>query len=501
MDRLRTLYAQWLSRWLSIVVGAVIAAGVCLPVGATEVRAASIPTTTVVTGPAQPTDLPDLVLVTVQVTPAPQEQDGFIPGVAVLEGDRHIGGGALGPDGSLVTEIAVGPGSHVIHAVFPGFNDFDASQSDPVTIEVGSATATTLTSSLQPALQTQDVTYTATVAGKFGPRGPSDPPVGGTLTITDTSTSTVLGSIDVTAETRTLAITTKLPIGSHALEAVYSGAGLFRSSSVQLIQTIDSDLAVDVRGVTSTPSTFYPIVDGYKDKNRITGVRGEPISVLIKIYSVRTGRVVRAVPIALGTGAYAWQWNGKSKSGVLQPAGKYRIVQVLTDTAGNKLTVTTYVNSSRKRLHYRTATITRNGEAYSIWGDAGDGSVSRAKSKYRRGVRLASGHSWVGIAYRFKLPSATVYKTISFKVLGRSPTGTKATIGIWNPTWGDDYRNSANYSQRKNIGPGYRWYSTSGGALRDGRTAWAMIEAQYGPRAKTFDVATVRLVVRYAVLR
>ncbi len=487
---------------LSTLLTAAIMAGLCLPFGVAEVRAASIPTTTTVTGPAEPADKPDLVFVTVRVSPAPQAQDGFIPGVFVFEGDRNIGGGPISPDGTVVEAVDVGPGSHVIHAVFSGFNDYEPSQSAPITIEVGSATATTLTSSREPALHTQEVTFTATVAGKLGNQGPADAPVGGTLIIVDTTTDATLGSLGVTADARTLAVSTKLSLGSHVLEARYSGVGLFRASSVQLTQSIEADQTVDAGGVSSTPATFYPIVDGYKDTNSIRGVRNEPISVLIRIYSVSSGKVVRSANVGVASGSYAWTWNGRSTSGALQPAGKYRIVQTLTDTAANKLTVTTYTNVSRKRLYYHTATITKNGNAYSIYGDHGDGSISRARSSYSRGVRLSSGHSWVGVSYSFSLPSATVYKSITFKVLGRSPNGTRATIGIWNPNWGS-YRYGESYSQAKAIGPRYAWHSTSGpgSALHQGRTARAMIDVEYGPGGKSFDVAKVQLVVRYAVLR
>jgi hypothetical protein len=95
-----------------------------------------------------------------------------------------------------------------------------------------------------------------------------------------------------------------------------------------------------------------------------------------------------------------------------------------------------------------------------------------------------------------------VYRTFSFKVLGRSPNGTKAIIGIWRPSLGS-YTFVYNYVAAKAIGPGYAWYSTSGAGsvLHSGRTARAMVFVEYGPGGKIFDVAKVSLVVRYAVLQ
>src|SRR6185369_8974009 len=107
--------------------------------------------------------------------------------------------------------------------------------------------------------------------------------------------------------------------------------------------------------------------------------------------------------------------------GTLLAAGKYRIVQTLIDAAANRLTATTYVNLSRKKLTWYTSTKTLYGSQFTIHGDPGDGSVSTTRSSFYRGVRLTSGHAWVAVAYTFTVPSATVYKTVTFKTYGRSP--------------------------------------------------------------------------------
>ncbi|HEX5825784.1 MAG TPA: hypothetical protein VFY18_15095 [Candidatus Limnocylindrales bacterium] len=490
-----------MNRWIAALLTAVTLASAVLQLGAPDARAASIPTVTTVTGPAQAVDVPDLVTVTVQISPAPQPLDGFIPAVNVYV-DGSLRPETIAADGTAVASLSLTAGRHDVYAAFDGFNGYDASQSSTISIEVGSATTTVLTSSREPALNTQDVTYTATVTGKNGYPQPADPPVGGTLTITDTTTSSVLGTLAVTATARTLTITRKLTVGSHALRAAYTGAGLYRASSARLTETIQADRVVDAAGVTSTPATFYPVIDSYKDTLSIRGSRREPISVAIRIYSVSTGKLVRGGSVVLGSGAYAWAWNGRSTSGVLQPAGSYRIVQTLTDTAANRLAITTTAVISLKRLYWHTATITKYGGAYSIKGDPGNGYVSRTASGYYRGVKLSSGRSWVAISYPFTIPSATVYKTVTFKVLGRSPNGTRATIAIWNPGWGS-YQYVESYSQARLVGPGYRWWATSGpgSALHSGRTARAEVFLEYGPGGKVFDVAKVSLVVKYALLR
>ena len=438
----------------------------------------------------------------VQITPAPQALDGFIPAVGVyVDGNLH-NNEPIAADGSAVSSLSLAAGSHEVYASFSGFNDYEASQSAAITIEVGSATTTDLTSSRERALNTQDVTYTATVTGKNGYPQPADPPVGGTLTITDTTTSAVLETLAVTATAHTLAVTKKLSVGSHALKATYSGDGLYRASSALLTETIQADRVVDAAGVSSTPTTFYPVVDTYKDTLTIRGSRREPIAVAIRICSVSTGKLVRAASIALGSGAYSWSWNGRYHR--RRPhAG--RELPDRPDPDGYRLeslAVTTTAALSHKRLYWHTATVTKYGDAYSVKGDPGTGSVSRSASGYYRGVRLASGRSWVAVSYPFTIPSATVYGTFTFKVLGRSTNGTRATSAIWNPDWGS-YLYVESYGAPKLIGPTYRWWSTSGpgSAFHSGRTARAEVFLECGPGAKVFDMAKVSMVVRYALLR
>jgi hypothetical protein len=300
--------------------------------------------------------------------------------------------------------------------------------------------------------------------------------------------------------TNSIGVTRTFETGSHALTATYTGGGDFGPSNAALTQVSSADTAVSVTGLGVQYATFYPVVDSYKDTVAIRGTLGEPATVKISIYST-TSKLVRSADLGLrAPGAYAWSWNGKSSAGTLLAAGKYRIVQRITDTLGNVRLATFYVTLSRKHLHWYTHTITRYGSQFGISGKGGTGYVSKSKSSYASGVRISSGSDWAAVRYTFTLRAATVYRPLTFKVLGRSPNGTGAWEGLWNRTYG-----SAVYAENydvKWIGPAYKWHSISGdpAAHRSGRTTYGEVVVENDGGATSFDIAKVQLTYRYGVL-
>jgi hypothetical protein len=205
--------------------------------------------------------------------------------------------------------------------------------------------------------------------------------------------------------------------------------------------------------------------------------------------------------LGLRRGAYSVAWNGLTAGGARVAAGRYKVVQALRDQLGNPLTAVSYTTVSWKRLYTYTGTKTLYGAQYTYYGDPGNGSISR-RSAYYRGIKLSSGSSWVGVGYAFSLPSATVYKTMSVRVLGRSPNGRQAAVAVWRPSWGS-YLSTDSYDLVKIIGPSYRWWSIGGSLAthQRSRVARAIVMAVNDGAAVTFDIAKVRLVYTYGVLR
>jgi hypothetical protein len=399
-------------------------------------------------------------------------------------------------------DLSIPAGSHSVSASFGGIGLFGPSTSNSVPISIGNATATTLTADLNPVQTTQQATLTANVGGKTGTLGTSAAPTAGTLTIRDATTATILGTKAVGPGDTTLVVKASLSLGSHDLVAEYVGSGIFRSSRAGMTEAVVLDQAVDATSLGVSPATFYPVKDGYKDTVAIRGNLHEAATVTIRIYSAATGRIVRTVSLGTKSAAYSWAWNGRTASGILVAAGKYRVIQTLVDTGMNTLTATAYTTISLKRLYWSTGSKTLYGSQFVIHGDPGDGSISASSSSYYRGVRISSGHSWVALSYAFSVPSATVYANVTYKVLGRSPNGRKAIIGIWNPAWGS-YAYVESYDAAKLIGPTYAWYGTAA-ALSNHRGSGyvrGLVFVGYAGGVVTFDVAKVSVTYRYALLK
>src|SRR5262249_46645608 len=150
----------------------------------------------------------------------------------------------------------------------------------------------------------------------------------------------------------------------------------------------------------------------------------EPITVTIRIYNAANAKV-KQVSIAKAVGHYAYAWNGRNASGVVLAAGRYRIVQTLVDAASTSKAFTSYVVLSRKKLVTKSTSVTKNGASVSV-GDA-NGSGSLATSRTGGILRLIAGNGWAGAGWQFVLPSATIYKSISFQVQAKARFTTPPT--------------------------------------------------------------------------
>lgn len=128
-------------------------------------------------------------------------------------------------------------GSHQITAIYSGDTKFDGSTSDTLAQTVTKVTTTTtLSSSTNPSVVGQQVTYTAAV---------SPTPEGGTVAFQDggiTITGCGAVTVDTSTGTATCQVTYTSP-GSHTITAVYSGDDSdVGSTSNTNTQTVTSDL-------------------------------------------------------------------------------------------------------------------------------------------------------------------------------------------------------------------------------------------------------------------
>ena len=432
-------------------------------------------------------------IVTAHVRPAPQPVNGFIPGVGFLVDGSLSGAAPLDANGDGSTQLSLPPGAHTIVASFGGFDVWDASASAPASVSVGIGTTIDLSSSLNPALNSQAVTISASVTPGSGVLS------GGTLSIVDAFDGSTIASKALGPTESSVSVTRTFAAGTHSLTATYSGDGEFGPAQAVLAQGVNVDAAVDVTGLRVDFPTFYPFVDKYRDAEFIRGRLNERALVVIRIYSP-AGSLIKTVNLGLrNPGDYVATWNGRNAAGSILAAGTYRIVQQLTDSVANVRLATFNVALSHKKLSWTTSTVTLYGAQHSAKGHGGTGYVSLSQP-YARGVRVSSGSGWAAVRYSFTLHTGVAYSSLTFRVLGRSPNGRQAAEGLWNPNYGTSL-DADNYDGRL-IGPAYAWWSLTlpSANHRSGRSVFGEVLVANTGYVRTFDIAKVQLVYRWAVL-
>ena len=164
-------------------------------------------------------------------------------------------------------------GTYTFSARYLGYLYLGPSDSAKVTVDVAKASSSVV---LTPPPTTQTHRQIAMTAAVTARSGWAD---GATITFVSddpTDPGCVVAASTSSAATCTIA---SLPPGTYTYQAMYSGnATIAPSSSVKktFIVTEDTVEATDV-GVDT--STFYPVVDGYRDVLTITGTRAEKVGV------------------------------------------------------------------------------------------------------------------------------------------------------------------------------------------------------------------------------
>jgi len=151
---------------------------------------------------------------------------------------------------TCVTEtLAVG--AHSITAVYGGDNNFNGSDSNPLTQTVNKAgTSAILTSSRNPSVEGEQVTFSATISAVSPGKGTPT----GTVTFKDGATTICTSNLNMAG--RADCNTSTLAIGTHQITAAYNGDGNFTGSASQALQQTvnpgNADLAV---AISASPGT------------------------------------------------------------------------------------------------------------------------------------------------------------------------------------------------------------------------------------------------------
>jgi uncharacterized repeat protein (TIGR01451 family) len=234
-----------------------VSSGLPDPVGSNNSAASSVSvvgsaaTTTVLASSLNPSTLGQSVTFTATVaSPVGGEPTGM---VVFHDGSASLGSAALDAAGqTTVTTSALTLGAHSITANYGGDSHFGTSTSPTITQTVKVNTSTALSSSRNPSIFKQAVTWTATVTSSSGmPTG--------TVSFLDGGTSIGFATLDSGGHASiTLA---NLAVGTHSLTASYGGdASHNPSKSAALSQLVQA--ATGAASSTAVVSSLNPAAVG-----------------------------------------------------------------------------------------------------------------------------------------------------------------------------------------------------------------------------------------------
>jgi hypothetical protein len=187
-------------------------------------------TTTALASSLNPSSLGQFIILTATVT---SNRNGETGTVIFLDGTNTLGTGTLSGGMARLSTRALALGLHSITAAYGGDSNFTGSTSTPVMQVVNKArTGTRLTSSPNPSMDGQAVTFTATVTSADGV-----PPNGETITLMAGKTALGTGTLSGGSTSLT---TSALKVGITRVSAVYGGDSVFAgSTSMPVMQTVE----------------------------------------------------------------------------------------------------------------------------------------------------------------------------------------------------------------------------------------------------------------------
>ena len=204
-------------------------------------------TTTTVSSSLNPSTYGRAVTFTASVQ-APQ---GINPSgtVTFMDGSATLGSANLSNGSAQLTLPGLAAGSHSITAAYGGNTYLTGSTSTGLAQSVSSASsATTVSSSVNPAVFRQSVVLSATIQPAFGG--------GATGTVTFLDGAVALGSSPVSGSAAQLSLSW-LAVGSHAITAEYSGdSNVAGSTSAALTQTVSQAATTTTVTSAANPAVF-----------------------------------------------------------------------------------------------------------------------------------------------------------------------------------------------------------------------------------------------------
>ncbi len=402
--------------------------------------------------------------------------------------------------GSAVT--IVGVGTCTIHADQAGNGNWNAATSVDQSFAVAHATPSIQLSTSVSTIETNvPVTFSVSLPAVGVGAVPA-----GTVTFRVTGFADVSRTLVAGAASDTVTFTA---VGAKAVQVLYLSDGNYAATSDSIAPTVVAN-TVASSGVGLSSGSVFPVRDGWQDSVAIRGNRLESISVAITIYGP-TGARVASAGFARTSGAYAYYWRGVTSSGRIMAAGRYRVVQVLTDAYGARAAYTSYVTLSTRRMYWYSKTLTVNPRNWQFGSSGNPGEISRPSASTTAALAMVNrgaAAAWRAVGYQFTLPAASTYRSLSFQVRGAWSGTTSPKFGLipWARSW-SVYSTSRRRTSMGTSRTGfYAQTITSVSGIVAGRSVRAAIDSfappsgwAAGPFA--YSITGVRLVVSYGILR
>jgi hypothetical protein len=251
--------------------------------GQTVNQPASTATTTSVTSSANPSVSGQGITFTATVTAG--GGSGTPTGTVQFVIDSGNAGGPVslisagGRTTATYTTSSLSVGSHTVSAIYSGDSAFAGSSghlsgNQIVNQPTSIATTTTVASSANPSVSNQNITFTATV----NPAG-GGTPTGTVQFVIDSGNAG--GPVSLNRGVATSGSISSLAVGSHSIQAIYSGDSNFTGSTGSLTQIVNPTTAVTALIVSGFPSPItagtagsFTVAAEDASGNIVTGYRG-----------------------------------------------------------------------------------------------------------------------------------------------------------------------------------------------------------------------------------
>lgn len=372
------------------------------------------PTVTTLTSLPNPSTLGETVNFTAKVD---TNGVGTPTGTVIFnDGSTALGTSSVSSGTAILSTAALAAGAHSITATYSGDSNFSGSTSPVLSQDVLATTTTTLTSSPNPSKPGVAVTFTATVTSAAGT------PTGSVQFLNG---DTLLKTVSLVSGVAVFK-TTKLPLGSNIITAVYTG-DFFGSTSNAVNQIVQVDISTVLYSFTDGVDGGYPV------SGLVLDAQGNLYGTTPQGGAAGGGTVFKVD--ATGQETVLYSFTGTGGDGSSPYAG------LVQDPQGNLYGTTAYGGAHNDGTVFKISTTGKESVLYSFTGTGGDGAFPQAGlildgQGNLYGTTSQGGAAGGGIVFKV---DATGRETVLYIFTGSSGDGANSYAGLVQDGQGNLY--------------------------------------------------------------